>query len=226
MLTSRLKSIAQMVPKVQTAADIGCDHGKVAVWLVQNGRVQTVVCGDISAPSLDKARMLAKAAGVDGHVLTRVGNGFDVLATGEAQAAVLAGMGGELMVRILEEGGKIVPDTLVLSCNRDAALVRKWLCGAGFVIEDEALVFENGIYYPVIRAKRGRVQELTQMEMQFGPVLLKNKPRLLKAYVEHCMAKTQSIIDQLQNAQSPRAQRQIKLLQAKLDEIKEVCKCL
>lgn len=226
MLTERLKTIANMVPNINAVADIGCDHGKVAVWLVQAGRVKTAICGDISAPSLEKARRLAESAGVAGRILLRVGNGFEVLKYGEAQAAVLAGMGGELMIRILEEGREKVPDTLVLSCNRDAAVVRKWLCGAGFGIEDEALVLENEIYYPVIRAKRGHACQLTRMQMELGPVLLKKRPPLLKAYLAHCIAKTESIINQLQKSQSLRAMRQIQLLQKRLGDYREVHKCL
>ena len=54
-----------MAAEAHNVADIGCDHGKVAVWLVKNGKANTAICADLSARSLDKARRLARANGLE-----------------------------------------------------------------------------------------------------------------------------------------------------------------
>lgn len=226
MLSARLEAIVRMVPKTRTVADIGCDHGKVAIWLVKNGRAESAICGDLSARSLGKARALADAEGVAHSVSLREGSGFAVIAAGEAQAAVLAGMGGELMARLLAEGGGKVPEILVLSCNRRAGALRGWLCGAGFKIEDEELVLENGIFYPVIRARRGEARQLSGVEREFGPVLLQKKHRLLGRLVAQRIDKTKAILCALDKTGTPRARALREETGERLKAYEEVFKCL
>lgn len=225
MLSGRLKAIVQMVPETQTVADIGCDHGKVAVWLVSNDRAQSAICGDISGRSLDKARKLVAAKKLEDGIALREGSGFDVIEKGEAQVAVLAGMGGELIARILGEGGEKLPDTLVLSCNKGSGMLRSFLSGAGFAIEDEELVFENRLFYPVMLARRGK-QELSDIELEFGPVMLQKKPKILKVFVKNRIDKTKAIRDKLRKTKTPRTQEILEEINERLKTYAEVLKCL
>lgn len=226
MLSLRLKAIAGMVPVSQTVADIGCDHGKVAVWLLKNGRAKHVICGDLSGRSLDKAKKLAASKGLLDAVSLREGSGFDVVDEGEAQTAVVAGMGGELIASILQNGRGKLPGTLVLSCNKGAGVMRKWLGENGFCIEDEDLVLENRHYYPVIRAIHGPCKPLNDMELEFGPVLLQKKPRLLKIYVCRRIDQTKSIRAELQKTQAVRKRELLEEIDERLKAYSEVLKCL
>ncbi len=226
ILSDRLRAVVSMVPACETVADIGCDHGKTAVWLLRNGRAKRAVCGDISAPSLEKAGRLAALEGLSGLVSLRVGSGFDVLEKGEAEAAVVAGMGGELMASILERGGDRLPAVLVLSCHRDAGVVRKWLAGNGFVIADEDMVLEKGHYYPVIRAEKGRSAPLTDMEREFGPVLLRKKPALLKSYVQKRIYQELSVRGRLEKSSAAQKDALLGELDARVKSYNEVLKWL
>ena len=173
MISYRLNAIINMVPEVETAADIGADHGKVAVDIIKKGKARKVICSDISGKSLKKATKLVKAKKLEDLVLLREGDGLKVLEPGEADAAIIAGMGGELIADILKKGEGRVPDILVLSCNTASGLLRAWLDSNGFVIEDEELVFEGRHFYPVMLARRGEAAGLSDIELEFGPVLLK-----------------------------------------------------
>lgn len=226
MLSFRLKAIVTMVPESETVADIGCDHGKVAVWLLKNKKAKYAVCGDISGRSLDKARKLVASKGFKDAVSLREGSGFDVLDLGEAQIAVVAGMGGELITSILEKGKDKLPDTLVLSCNKGSGVMRKWISENGFVIEDEDLVLENRHYYPVIRAKRGDSRPLTDMELEFGPIMLQKKPKLLKHYVSYRVDQTKTIRSKLQKTKAARKEQLISEIDERLKAYTEVLKCL
>ncbi len=226
MLSGRLKAIVSMVPESETVADIGCDHGKVAVWLLKNGKAKFAVCSDISAPSLEKARKLAASNGFENKVSLRVGNGFDVLQKGEAQTAVIAGMGAELMITILGQGGDKLPGTLVLSCHRDTQVLRKWLSENSYRIEDEELMFENRHYYPVILASRGEARTLTDVELEFGPVLLEKKPVLLKSYVRYKVSQTQAVREKLIKSKSTKRDELLGELDARLRMYAEVEECL
>ncbi len=225
-VSARLKAVAELVPACGTVADIGCDHGKLAVALVQSGRARRAICGDISPGSLEKARKLVAQCGLEGTVSLRQGNGLGVLETGEADTAVIAGMGGLLISKILEEGADKAPRTLVLSPNRDAALLRRYVTAHGCCIVDETLVFENRHYYTVIRAERGESPALSDMELEFGPVLLKKKPEILKQYLKRCIARLQAIQHRLERADSPGKLQLLNDIEEKLRRYAEVERCL
>jgi len=192
-LSERLAAIVRMVPPVHMAADIGCDHGQAAMALLESGRAQRVICGDISAPSLEKARRLAQCKGLLPRTMLRVGSGFSVLEPGEAQAAVVAGMGGELIAQLLAADAERLPPVLVLSCNTAQDVLRAWLCVNGYAFADEALVCDKRHYYPVMRVQKGPCRALTARELEFGPVLLEKKPDALREYVRLRIRRTRAI---------------------------------
>ncbi|MDD5016466.1 MAG: class I SAM-dependent methyltransferase [Eubacteriales bacterium] len=224
MLSNRLKTIVRMVPRAQTIADIGCDHGKVAVALVKNGRSQHVICGDISGKSLDKARKNAK--GFEESISLREGNGLEVLAAGEADAAVLAGMGGELISDILNANKDKAPDTLVLSCNTASGLLRQWICENGYRIADEELVFENRHFYPVILALKGQSEKLSDIALEFGPVLLEKKPKVLRYFIKRRIDKTKEIRQQIEKSDSSKKMELLNQIDERLEEYAGIEKCL
>ncbi len=226
MLSSRLKAILAMVPKSATVADIGCDHGKIAVELIKTGTAEKVICTDISGASLDKARKLVKAKGLDERVSLRQGDGLSVLDAGEADTAVIAGMGGELIAQILQSGACAAPDRLVLSCNTASGLLRKWLYDNDYRIDDEELVFETRHFYPVMLATKGEAEPLSDMELEFGPVLLRKKPKTLKNFVRKRIDLTKDIRMKLRKAHKSNQEALIKAIDEKLEKYKEVEKCL
>lgn len=225
-LSGRLLAIAEMVPRVDTVADIGCDHGKLAVWLVKNGRARRAVCGDISAPSLEKARKKATEEGLSDRISARVGSGLSVLAPGEADAAVIAGMGGELIASILEDDIGKAPDVLVLSCHSMADVLRGWLADNGFYFEDEVLVEEGRHFYPIMRVRRGESRALSLSEREFGPVLLRKKPKALRRLLDRRIRETQRIYAELERAESPRKAELLSELGETLRRYEEVRKSL
>lgn len=226
MLSSRLKAILDMVPKSVTVADIGCDHGKIAVELIKNGTAEKVISTDISGASLGKARKLVEANGLGERVSLRQGDGLSVLDAGEADTAVIAGMGGELIADILQSGADSAPDTLVLSCNTASGLLRKWLCDNDYRIDDEELVFEMRHFYPVMLATKGNAEPLSDMQLEFGPVLLKKKPKALKYFVRKRIDLTKDIRSKLKKANESSQEALIKSIDEKLKKYKEVEKCL
>ncbi len=215
-----------MVPKVETAADIGCDHGKVTVDIIKKGKAKRVICSDISGMSLDKATKLVNAKNLLPLVSLRVGNGLGVLKPGEADAAIIAGMGGELIAEILEKGGERVPDILILSCNTASGLLRSWLDNNGFAIENEEMVFEARHFYPVILARRGEHKKLSDIELEFGPVLLKNKPRVMREFLKKRVDATIDIRKKLEKANKENKEVLLAQIDKQLEKYREVEKCL
>jgi tRNA (adenine22-N1)-methyltransferase len=176
MDTHRLNAIVNMVPVSDTIADIGCDHGKTGVMLIECGKAKRVIFGDISDKSLDKARKLAEFKGLICKISLRQGDGLEVLDKGEADTIVISGMGGELIADILENGKEKAPEVLVLSCNTKAEKVRSWLYDNGYFIYDEDMVSEGRHFYPIILARKGEAKKPDETGLELGPKLLEKKP--------------------------------------------------
>ncbi len=147
----RLACAMEMLRGAKTVADIGCDHGRLSCALVQQGDVERCIAVDISAPSLKKAEQLAARVGVADRVETRLGDGLQPVLPGEADAIAILGVGGTLMVRMLEavetplNGAKLC----VLQPMRAVDDIRKWLFEQNYPILNDRVVFEGGRYYQV-----------------------------------------------------------------------------
>lgn len=101
-LPKRLEQIVAMVPPCRTAADIGCDHAYVSIALRERGKAERVLACDVRPGPLEQAKANISRAGLADSIETRLGDGLQPVQTGEAETVILAGMGGELMLRILE----------------------------------------------------------------------------------------------------------------------------
>lgn len=180
-LDARLEKIADMLGYRGVCADIGCDHGRLGAYLLQNGRCERIYLTDISKDSLEKARRLIRLLGYEDRAVIRAGDGAQAL-EGPVEAAVIAGMGGETIADIVEAAGeRFDGTTLILQPNVGADELRWRLNTAHWRITDEAIVREGRRLYPIIQCVRGE-QELSKAECAAGPVLLARRDPMLAAY--------------------------------------------
>lgn len=154
----RLLAAAALLEGGAVVADIGCDHGKLAVYLVMKGLAPRVVAVDKRPLPLARARALARQCGLEGRVDCRLGDGLAALDEGEAGEIVVAGLSGETLIEILEKApwlnGPGGP-RLILQPTTRAGLLRRWLCERGFRLLAEAPVLERGRAYTNILAAPG-----------------------------------------------------------------------
>ena len=113
-LSKRLQMIAQMVSEGNRLADIGTDHGYIPIYLLQNGKIPSAIAMDVGKGPLKRAQDHIQAYCFEDKAVCRLSNGFEQYERGEADTAVIAGMGGDLMTKILDNGRSKLPDELVL----------------------------------------------------------------------------------------------------------------
>ena len=154
-LRPRLEKALELLGSTDVLADIGCDHGYFSLAALRKGCCERIIAADISAPSLAKAEKHAVESGLGSRISFRCGDGLSVLSPGEATAAVLLGMGGELIVSILDAANGTAQgfERIVMQPMRGEAELRGYLIKSGFHIEDEAVVFDAGRYYQLIAAR-------------------------------------------------------------------------
>lgn len=148
-LSPRLNAVYRRLTACKVLADIGCDHGKLAVKALQEGVADQAIATDISAPSLTKATLLADHCGVD--LDCRVGDGLAPLAPHEADVVVIAGLGGKEIVDILVDADWF-PKRVLLVPHRDAPWVRKYLAQAGYTLDYDGVLNDAGHDYWVLDA--------------------------------------------------------------------------
>ena len=156
-LRPRLQAAADMIIAANHAADIGCDHGRLSVALLQQGRAKRVTASDISEPSLEKARLLAQKCGLSERMDTVVSDGISHLSMGGADAIIIAGMGGELIARILGTDIDVAHSAkaIVMQPMRGVEELRRFLRKNRFRITDERLVLDAGRIYQIITVAPG-----------------------------------------------------------------------
>ena len=190
-LDARLAAIAAFVPHGTAVADIGADHAYLAATLVMKGIAQRAVVGDLSAGACAAARRTVGTQRLTREIDVRQGDGLSVLAPGEAESIVIAGMGGALIAEILADAPDVLADvqTLVLQPMNSAAKLRRWLYGNGWNITDETLAHAGGHLYEIIRGEHGAAAMPDDVFLHIGAKLYEKRDPLLREHIEGKIAK-------------------------------------
>ena len=137
-LSERLELVLSFVEPGESAADVGTDHGHVPVELVRRTIVKKAVAMDVRKGPLSRATENIALAGLADKIETSTSDGVAKLQPGEADSVVIAGMGGELIIKILENGRHMwdsvkqwvlspQPESyLVWELNSGASHTRQW----------------------------------------------------------------------------------------------------
>lgn len=157
-LSGRLRAISELAGSGRTVCDVGCDHAHIPIRLLQEKRFSRAIGMDVIDGPLGKAAGNLRLYGMEQLVDLRLSDGLDAYSPGEADTLIIAGMGGSMISDILlREPEKTESfDALVLGPQSDPDKVRRCLRTLGFRIEEERLLYEDGKYYPILRAVRGR----------------------------------------------------------------------
>ena len=201
-ISIRLKMIADLVTPGARVADIGCDHAYTDIYLASKGEVGSSIAMHLRKGALEKARENVASAGFSDIIELRLSDGFEKLNKGETDTAIISGMGGRLITSIIEKGEAVFTEgyRLILSPQTEPDILRNYLLEAGFVIEDEDMCFDEGKYYVAIIARYTENEierKLTEEEALYGPVLIKNKNKVLLEYLDLEIKKRLKVIEEL-----------------------------
>ena len=149
-LSKRLQAVADMVTKGYRTADIGCDHGYIAIYLIESGISPLVIAMDINQGPLDQAKENIYKAGYTRQIEVRHSDGANQLMENEVDSIICAGMGGRLTIRIIQADLSKLYNIkeLILQPQSEIHLVRRFLSENGFMIVSENMIYEDGKYYP------------------------------------------------------------------------------
>lgn len=212
VLSARMEALTGMVSKGNRVCDVGCDHGWVSIYLVQQGISPHVLAMDVRQGPLSRAQEHIRQQGLEAYIETRLSDGVTALETGEADTMICAGMGGRLMQRILEDGREKLTAMreLILQPQSEIAAFRAYLRCAGYVTVAEDIVYEDGKYYPMMKVVpegmmtgegvTGEHQEDADrqaLEDRFGRLLLTSRHPVLRQYLLEAQENNRQILERL-----------------------------
>jgi tRNA (adenine22-N1)-methyltransferase len=207
-LSKRLEAVCKLVTKGNSVADVGCDHGYVSIYLIQNKISPKCYAMDVRKGPLSKARENIAAYQLEHCIETRLSDGLEKLGVMEADTLILAGMGGRLMLKILGD----YPNTSlrlkewILQPQSEIAYVRAVLRDSGALILEEDIILEDGKFYPLMKVSPPNVAAnefcfisepgLKDVDL-FGELLLNKKHPVLKVFVEKEIKTYEKILNQI-----------------------------
>ena len=217
-LSKRLTLVASFVSKGSRLADIGTDHGYSPIALAEEGTVTKAIAMDVRTGPLERARDHIAKHHLEDRIETRLSDGAGQLEAGEVDTVVIAGMGGELVIHILEGGRHLWDDVSqwVLSPQSELDKVRRFLVEQGFSITREDMVEEDGKYYTVMDVARGSMDEMTQAEYLYGRYLIQHKNPVLREFLWKERDQLQKIEQQLHAQNTDSAGARLKELKEEL----------
>ena len=168
-LSERLQMVASLVPKCEIVADVGTDHGYLSAWLLQNGIASHVFATDIHAGPLARAKQTAAEYGLDEQMELHLCDGLQFPQASTAQAVILAGMGGETMISILQAAAWSLHDTvLILQPQSKLPILCDWLRDHGVALKEAKLCMDAGKRYLAFCAQGSEQAETSVEELLFG----------------------------------------------------------
>ena len=192
MLSQRLFILAEMIIMGEPTADIGADHGELAKCLVEKQLAPRVIASELGdGPYQRLLTSLNDSPGWE-MIEVRQGDGLTVLDPGEVVNVVIAGLGGDAMVKILSQDWQKAASfkRYVFQPMSRPGSLRRELSQKGWPILDERLVEENGRLFIAISSSPGnKPYQLSALEIDIGPFLLQRDNMLRTPYLKSYLQK-------------------------------------
>lgn len=219
-LTKRLEAIKNHISPGAKVVDVGTDHGLIPVFLAESGCAAAVTATDINIGPLTKARELADRCGVSERIRFVLTDGLRGICP-DADTVIIAGMGGETIMGILEAAPWVLENgvKLLLQPQSKITELAEWLSDNKYTIFDAELVKENGKFYHILEVKGDRTN--VQRNDDVLNILLKKRDPLFIEYIDILIRRANRVISELSNTDNDELTVQNKKALDRLIKLKE-----
>lgn len=236
-LSQRLQAVVDLLDSHSCVADIGCDHGFVSISLIRSKKAEKCIAMDVNKGPIERAAEHIIEEGLSTYIETRLSDGgkelqFQYSEEGkilEVQAAIIAGMGGKLTIKIIEDSLEkfLSMEEFILQPQSEIWKVREYLDDIGCSIVKEDMIFEDGKFYPMMKVsgKEHQISEFReerkrdQLFYHYGEKLLKNHHPVLYEFLLEEKKLYEDILRRLSTADTEKTQERIKELKEKMNLI-------
>lgn len=217
-LSKRLQAVADLVSNDLIVADIGTDHGYIPIYLIEAKKCTRAFAMDINEGPLLRAKEHIAEHGLTEKIEVRQSDGVKALYVGECESVVVAGMGGALAIKIMEDGKDIFRSLkeFVLQPQSELEKVRQYLCQNGYCVIAEDMVLEDGKFYPMMKVINGQASEHSMIELRYGKGLLEQKHPVLKVFLKKEVQTKELILKSLESESGEHIRNRVQELQSEI----------
>ena len=217
-LSKRLSVIKEMVPS-GVVADVGSDHGKLIISLLEDKVILKGYGIENKKAPFSRLEKAIEDAHAQKQITALFSDGISELPS-DVDVVVIAGMGGHLIINILESHVEKLKNvkSIVVDAHNSVDKVRKSIVSLGYFIKDEKVVFEDDIYYEIIRFDKGESKPLDELDYELGPILRREKSDLFRQKYQTMLVDLKALLskDNLPQTRRDEINRQIERLESVL----------
>jgi tRNA (adenine22-N1)-methyltransferase len=216
MISLRLQKASKYLEGYNCLADCGTDHALLPIYAVENDLVKKAYASDNKIGPYENAVKNIKNANLNESVIPVFAEGLTYL-NSEVDIVSILGMGGRMIVSILENADLHNVKRLILIANSENSILREFLSKNYWKITAEELIKEKNKYYQLMVLEKGEMT-LSNIEMEFGPLIIKSKSLFLKEMIA-------KLIDKLLMAKkNAKTEKAVLTIEKRIKELKEVIK--
>ena len=194
MISKRIRTIASLIGPDENVLDVGTDHAFLPIVLKKSGHRGRIRASELRKGPRANAIKNLRESGIDDVevYLTDGVKGIDF----PADTVVIAGMGYVTVIGIISESREYFRGKrIIIQINHEVDKLRRWLMDNGFMIENE-LMIKDYKYYEILTVREGEMK-LDEMQIRFGPLLLKEQSKTFRECYNQRVEKLEDIIKTL-----------------------------
>lgn len=176
-ISARLRTIASLVKDNSSIVDVGCDHGLLDIYLTKYKNVRCVA-SDNKASCLNNAISNIKKYDLEDKIKTILCDGVEGINLDTIDTVIISGMGTDTIINIIKNKNI---NHMIIQSNNNLYELRKKITNMGYMIINEVVVFEYK-YYVIIEFIKGN-KKYNELELRYGPILLKNNNKEYFTYL-------------------------------------------
>ncbi|NLW15004.1 MAG: SAM-dependent methyltransferase [Erysipelothrix sp.] len=175
-VSKRLQAILDLIDKTDVIVDVGTDHGYLIIQAIKDGKCKKAYGLDIASGPLSYAQRNVIEHGFESYIELELMDGLEDFDQ-DANTFVIAGMGAETILSILDNYEFNTNQRLIIQSNTKHYWLRKELIERGFHFIDEMFLYDNKKAVTLFKIKKGQ-KSYSDKELYLGPILCKqdNKP--------------------------------------------------
>lgn len=145
-ISKRLKAITSYVAKDDKVVDVGCDHGLLSIYLIENNLVSKVIASDVNENALKNAISNIEKRNL--HIKTVLSDGIEKIDLKDINTLIISGMGTSTILHILHDNKKIKKiNKLIIQANNDHYILRESLNEKGYYLKEESYTYDKNKWY-------------------------------------------------------------------------------
>ncbi len=155
-LDKRLSAVASLVRKDAVFADIGTDHAYVPIYLIQSERCKKGYASDVRKGPLQSAAKNIAQYDCNNQITALLSDGLLAYSATDAEDYIIAGMGGELIAKIIDTAPFEITDkyNFILQPMTREDELRDYLNENGFSVITETVVEDKTKSYVIMLANK------------------------------------------------------------------------